>query len=201
MWMHRNNGKRMQRRIYLSMKQVQMPEKSSCSPLEWNLELSSDFQDYYVHQPKSGTKWHQFTNTPTNFMNTCTYQSRINSKCLSTALSCVIQSPLPCICASKIWPCIAEVWSQLETLIENERWEPFIFNRQKSTELARTGSSRRLQTWIHKENTRSFEDHITCPLECRVKIPQKWKLWRWGMEDRGSWLEHFLKKCSALLCL
>lgn len=122
-----------------------------------------------------------------------TYQSRINSKCLSTALSCVIQSPLPCICASKIWPCIAEVWSQLETLTENERWEPFIFNSQKSTELARTDSSRRLQTWIHKEDTRSFEDHITCPLECRVKIPQKWKLWRWGMEDRGSWLERFLK--------
>lgn len=105
------------------------------------------------------------TNTPTNFMNTCTYQSRIDSKCLSTALSCFIQSSLPCICASKIWPCIAKVWSQLETSIENERWEPFICNSQKSTGLARTGSSRRLQTWIHKENTRSFEDHITCPLE------------------------------------
>jgi hypothetical protein len=112
------------------------------------------------------------TSTSTNLMNTCTYQSRIYSKCLSTALSCLIQSPLPGICASKIWPCITEVWSQLERLTEKRQWGPFICNNQKSTGPARIV----VQDYKHestKQRQGACEDHITCPLECRVKMPPK----------------------------
>jgi hypothetical protein len=112
------------------------------------------------------------TSTTTNLMNTCTYQSRIYSKCLSTALSCLIQSPLPGICASKIWPCITEVWSQLERLTEKRQWGPFICNNQKSTGPARIV----VEDYKHestKQRQGACEDHITCPLECRVKMPPK----------------------------
>jgi hypothetical protein len=52
---------------------------------------------------------------PTNNFNmkACTYQSWVYSKCLSATLISLIQSPLPCICASKIWPSITEVWPEL----------------------------------------------------------------------------------------
>lgn len=93
------------------------------------------------------------TSTATNLMTTCAYQSRIYSKCLSTTLSCLIQSPLPCICASEIWPCITEVWSQLGRLKKTDEGH---YLKQSEVKWTGKNCSRRLQTWIHKAKTRNL---------------------------------------------
>jgi hypothetical protein len=67
------------------------------------------------------------------------YQSWVYSKCLPAALSCLIQSPLPCICTSKIWPNITEVWSELKVqrnTSDEDHWSQLhISENQESTKV------------------------------------------------------------------